>query len=207
MCSFPLPPITLVSHYASSYRNMDYICWSVLSSVAVFCVWMSYDIACQWALNFFTRLRTTCPQELSVPGNIVINFLVPKFHLPAHVPACYGPYSFNFARGVGRTDGEGVERLWSWLNGVAKSVSVMSPASRWDTLDDFCNFANWRKTLGLGMLHILTYSLWLTAWLHSRFPPEEAQESPSSGYNTPSCVCGLHQWPTGTSRGRCKAMG
>ncbi|KDQ23967.1 hypothetical protein PLEOSDRAFT_1048198, partial [Pleurotus ostreatus PC15] len=55
----------------------------------------------------------------------------------------------NYTKWVGRTDGEGVERMWSWLNKVAHSASMMGPGGRQDTLDDFCNFWNWRKTVNL----------------------------------------------------------
>ncbi|KAJ7846077.1 hypothetical protein B0H14DRAFT_2584366 [Mycena olivaceomarginata] len=60
------------------------------------------------------------------------------------------PYSFNYTKGVGRTDGEGVKRNWSWLNLAARSVSVMGPGTREDTIDDLCGFSNWKKTVGLG---------------------------------------------------------
>ena len=90
------------------------------------------------------------PTWLQLPESLRLQFRVPKFHLPAHVPRCWAPYSFNFAKGVGRTDGEGVERNWSWLNGIARSLSMMGPGGRSDTLDDFCNYHNWRKTTALG---------------------------------------------------------
>ncbi|KAJ7241189.1 hypothetical protein B0H12DRAFT_963226, partial [Mycena haematopus] len=79
-----------------------------------------------------------------------IQFKVPKFHLPPHIKKCHAPFSFNFSKWVGRTDGEGVERNWSWLNMIARSVSVMGPGSREDTIDNFCGYGNWRKTVALG---------------------------------------------------------
>ncbi|KAJ7486373.1 hypothetical protein B0H11DRAFT_1721594, partial [Mycena galericulata] len=63
---------------------------------------------------------------------------------------CHGPYSFNYTKGVGRTDGEGVERNWSWLNWAARSISVMGPGAREDTIDDLCGFSNWKKTVDFG---------------------------------------------------------
>lgn len=111
---------------------------------------ISYDIACQWSVNFLKRMSApTMPLALRIPAQTVIKYFVPKFHLPAHEPKCHAPFSFNFARGVGRTDGEGIERNWSVLNGIAPSVSMMGPGGRWDTLDDFCNYSNWRKTVNL----------------------------------------------------------
>lgn len=47
------------------------------------------------------------------------------------------------------TDGEGIERLWSWLNKVAASAKEMTPAARQELLDDFCAFINWRKVISL----------------------------------------------------------
>jgi hypothetical protein len=90
------------------------------------------------------------PEAMRLPSSLKILFKVPKFHLPPHVKVCHGPYSFNYMKGVGRTDGEGVERNWSWLNSAARSISVMGPGSREDTIDDLCDFSNWRKTVDLG---------------------------------------------------------
>lgn len=129
---------------------MDYIFMSSLVGTVLHLLTISYDIACQWAINFFHRM-SAMPEHLRLsPTYQHIQFLVPKFHLPAHTEKCHGRYSFNFAKHVGRTDGEGVERNWAWMNGIARCVSMMGPGGRWDTLDDFCNFFNWRKTLDFG---------------------------------------------------------
>ncbi|KAF7965306.1 hypothetical protein HWV62_44514 [Athelia sp. TMB] len=48
--------------------------------------------------------------------------------------------------------GEGVERNWDELNGQAPSTAEMLPGHRWETLDDCCSWANWRKSMGLGKL-------------------------------------------------------
>jgi Kyakuja-Dileera-Zisupton transposase len=111
---------------------------------------VSYDIACQWGIHFHHRVKEgPMPGHLHPPPSLQMTTLVPKFHLEAHTTKCHARYSFNYAIGVGRTDGEGVERNWSLLNGIASSVSMMGPGACWDTLDDFCNFANWCKTVDL----------------------------------------------------------
>lgn len=133
----------------SSYVNMDYALLSVLKNTKLCMVWISYDIACQWALNLHDRLNLM-PADMKLPGELVTNFLVPKFHLPAHTPDCHGPYSFNWALGVGRTDGEGIERNWAWLNGLARSAVMMGAGGRWDTIDDFTAFFNFQKMVNLG---------------------------------------------------------
>ncbi|KAJ7809581.1 hypothetical protein B0H14DRAFT_2286011, partial [Mycena olivaceomarginata] len=131
------------------YANMDYLFFSGIMGIILLTIVASYDIACQWSRKFKARAKTM-PDELQLPSWINVLFKVPKFHLPLHVKACHGPYSFNYTKGVGRTDGEGVERNWSWLNSAARSISVMGPGSREDTVDDLCGFSNWRKTVDLG---------------------------------------------------------
>lgn len=80
----------------------------------------------------------------------VINFFVPKFHLPAHIEKCQTTFSFNFKRGIGRMDGEAPERGWANINPVASSTKEMGPGARRDTLDDFFGDWNWKKVVGLG---------------------------------------------------------
>ena len=129
---------------------MDYIFLASMMGIMFQLIFALYDIACQWGTRLFSRMNSpTMPEWLHLAPSTSVKFFVPKFHLPGHVVKCQAPFSFNFALGVGRTDGEGVERNWSVLNGIARSVSMMGPGGRWDTLDDFCNYANWRKTVSL----------------------------------------------------------
>ncbi|KAJ7917979.1 hypothetical protein B0H13DRAFT_2231340 [Mycena leptocephala] len=150
------------------YSNMDYLWVSSLLGLTLLSIIASYDIACQWCRNFPARMKAF-PRWMRLPESMKIQFKVPKFHLPPHVKACHGPFSFNYTKWTGRTDGEGVERNWSWLNMIARSVSVMGPGSREDTIDDFCGYANWRKTVGFGnsLLRKLALSI-PKAMLHNR---------------------------------------
>ncbi|KAJ7731090.1 hypothetical protein B0H14DRAFT_3097890 [Mycena olivaceomarginata] len=135
--------------HGEKYSNMDYLWFSSVIGIILLTIIASYDIACQWGRNFWKRARLM-PDNLQLPHWVDVIFKVPKFHLPPHVKKCHSPYSFNYTKGVGRTDGEGVERNWSWLNSAARSVSVMGPGAREDTIDDLCGFSNWKKTVGLG---------------------------------------------------------
>jgi hypothetical protein len=130
---------------------MDYL--FLRSLRLVFLVWLvvSYDIACQWAKNLRDRMGLY-PHELqtALEGFLSLVFLVPKFHLPAHIASCQIEYSFNLTRWVGRTDGEAPERGWSRFNNVATQTKEMGPGSRRDTLDDHFGDWNWKKTVGLG---------------------------------------------------------
>ena len=125
--------------------------WSSIAGDHCRRVCCSYDISCQWCIYWFSQLnQSTTPEYLrDAASGKDITFLIPKFHLQAHTTKCHTPFLFNFAKGVGRTDGEGVERNWSTLNGLASSLSQMTPGGRWDTMDDHCFFTNWRKTVEL----------------------------------------------------------
>jgi hypothetical protein len=114
-------------------------------------LYVTYDIACQWSINFFERMQDR-PSEWHLPKTIKIVFKVPKFHLPAHTEKCHAPYALDYTEGVGDTDGESPERNWSGLNESASSLSMMTEGARFDTTDDVCNDWNHEKTLDLGML-------------------------------------------------------
>jgi hypothetical protein len=111
---------------------------------------VSYDIVCQWHKNLWHRMKVL-PHSWHVDqGTTKVTFLVPKFHLPAHVEFCNNTFSFNLTKGVGRTDGEGPERGWDHINPMAASTKEMGPGSRRDTLDDHFGDWNWKKIVGLG---------------------------------------------------------
>lgn len=115
---------------------------------------ISYDIVCQWAVYLKDRVKD---MDFDVEIDLTefpFVFLVPKFHLPAHVRKCQLRYSFNLQRGVGRTDGEGIERDWSGLNPLATSIREMGPGSRHDTMDDHFGDWNFRRTVALRMFHL-----------------------------------------------------
>ena len=129
---------------------MDYFFLSSLAGADIVHLVVSYDIACQWSIHLWDRMKTYDHRlQLDNTGwNIV--FAVPKFHLPAHIKRCQTAFSFNFLPQVGRTDGEAPERGWADINPVAASTREMGPGSRHDTLDDHFGYANWRIFVNLG---------------------------------------------------------
>ena len=117
-----------------------------LTYLTVLCV-----IACQWSRNLRRRVSVFPPDMLSAfLVAIIWGFFVPKFHLSAHGEKCQGPFSLNSQPGVGRTDGEGIERRWSLVNQLATTLREMGPGFRHDTFDDHWSVVNWRKLTGLG---------------------------------------------------------
>jgi hypothetical protein len=134
------------------FAYMDYLILSVIVLTSLLSFFISYDIACVWSKNFLSRVAAYATDHpyLHLPSSLSLVFLVPKFHLPVHTKNCWSLFSHNYRQHVGRTDGEGIECIWSWLNRIAYSVSMMTAGARWDTLDNFCCFNNWRKTKSLG---------------------------------------------------------
>lgn len=125
------------------YVNMDYLFFSSLKDANFIRLISSYDIVCQWHVHLWERM-------MAFPEYLHVTFLVPKFHLPAHVALCQTAFSFNLTRGVGRTDGEAPERGWSDINPLSSQTKMMGPASRRETIDDHFNDWNHKKVIGFG---------------------------------------------------------
>ncbi|KAJ7280892.1 hypothetical protein C8J57DRAFT_1057508 [Mycena rebaudengoi] len=132
------------------YINMDYIFLRSVKGTELVRLYVSYDIACQWHINIWIRMaRYKSDIHFSADGKF-ITFLVPKFHLPAHIEACNLLFSFNLTRDVGMTDGEAPERGWANANPLATSTKEMGPGSRRDHLDDHFNDWNYKKIVAFG---------------------------------------------------------
>jgi hypothetical protein len=129
---------------------MDYLFFSSLSFTDFVRLVMSYDIACQWHIKLWERMFNF-PHYFHFDCDIkMVTFLVPKFHLPAHVEKCQTAFSFNLTRGVGRTDGEAPERGWSDINPLSSQTKQMGPASWRETIDDHFGDWNYKKVVGMG---------------------------------------------------------
>ncbi|KAJ7088346.1 hypothetical protein C8R44DRAFT_649600, partial [Mycena epipterygia] len=133
------------------YLNMDYMFFRSIAGSDLVRFFVSYDIACQWHTNIWIRMEGYKNEEITIRGGErFMTFLVPKFHLPAHIEACNLRFSFNLTRDVGMTDGEAPERRWSDANPLARSTKEMGPGSSRDTLDDHFNDWNHKKIVVLG---------------------------------------------------------
>ncbi|KAF9553123.1 hypothetical protein CPC08DRAFT_646024 [Agrocybe pediades] len=167
------------------YVNMDYLFFSSLKDTDLIETVVSYDIACQWSINLWDRMKIY-PRWMHVDhqNRTTYRFLIPKFHLPAHIKPCHTAYSFDFNDDVGRTDGEGVERGWSFINPVATSTREMGPGSRRDTMDDHFGDWNWKKTIFLALLILRRFEHAVpTAFEHSLH-----HESFTTGLGMPEVV-------------------
>ncbi|KAJ7281287.1 hypothetical protein C8J57DRAFT_1057258 [Mycena rebaudengoi] len=132
------------------YINMDYIFLRSVKDTELVRFYVSYDIACQWHINIWMRMAKYKSDIHFRPKGKFITFLVPKFHLPAHIEACNLLFSFNLTRDVGMTDGEAPERGWANANPLAGSTKEMGPGSRRDHLNDHFNDWNYKKIIAFG---------------------------------------------------------
>ncbi|KAJ6479819.1 hypothetical protein C8R45DRAFT_1054444 [Mycena sanguinolenta] len=127
------------------YCNMDFILFSALIHIIIFYLILSYDIACQYGINFWSRMEKL-PEEMKLQIEATrVWFKVPNFHLPPHRPACHSAYSFHYMWGAGRTHAETIEQNWEFSNGAAASTKMMGMGTRASTLEDLFGFHNWRR--------------------------------------------------------------
>jgi hypothetical protein len=128
---------------------MDFLLLGALMGFQVLYLILSYDIACQYAINFWQHVaqmpRSMQPQL--APENVW--WKVPNFHLPPHKGPCHSPYSFHWMWGAGMSHREGVEQNWSSSNGAAGSTRLMGPGSRHATLEDIFSFHNYDRMLAM----------------------------------------------------------
>ncbi|KAG2349429.1 hypothetical protein BDR05DRAFT_972471 [Suillus weaverae] len=113
----------------SRYVNMDYLFFSTLCHTTVDILNISYDIACQWNKHLWHHMASFPPLNATHTAKKV-TFFMPKFYLPAHIESCQTSFSFNFACGIGRMDGDAPERGWVNINPMALSTKEMGPGTR-----------------------------------------------------------------------------
>jgi hypothetical protein len=112
---------------------------------------ISYDIVCQWWKLLMERLRELPPLVRYFLILPMVVFVIPKLHIHAHTLTCNVLYSLNLVPGSGQTDGEGIERPWANIGGIASSTRIMGPGARHDTVDDHWGHWNWQKLISLGV--------------------------------------------------------
>ncbi|KAJ7431644.1 hypothetical protein B0H11DRAFT_2261644 [Mycena galericulata] len=132
------------------YANMDFIAVCALAGFALLWLTISYDIACQWRRTLPQRMEKM-PQELQLRlDEIKWQCALPVWHAASHEEECQNANSLSFKPGVGKSDGEGVERTWSILNPAANHTKDMNIGNREDTLNDKIDNHNFLKNIGQG---------------------------------------------------------
>ncbi|KAF7299425.1 hypothetical protein MIND_00892300 [Mycena indigotica] len=132
------------------YANMDYIFMHALNDARVKRLVVSYDIVCQWKLYLRQRVVNILAQS-NIPPNLDsfnIDFALPVWHAAAHEESCQNSNSLSYTVGVGRTDGESIERTWSILNPASFATKEMGQGNRHDTIEDRVDHINFEKNVG-----------------------------------------------------------
>ncbi|KAK7019612.1 CxC2 domain-containing protein, partial [Favolaschia claudopus] len=132
------------------YANMDFIVLAALAGFSLLWLTISYDIGCQWKLSFKERVKAFSSDMCLPLDDVNIQFGLPVWHAASHVEDCQLQNSLSFRPGVGRSDGEGVERTWSGLNPAAFSTKDAGVGVRADTIEAKIDNNNFLKNLGQG---------------------------------------------------------
>ncbi|KAJ7049774.1 hypothetical protein C8F01DRAFT_1264802 [Mycena amicta] len=134
------------------YANMDWIFMAAVGGSDVKRLVVSYDIACQWKQKLRAR-AVNLSENPAIPtdlANYIMQYGLPVWHAIAHEASCQAANSLSHAVGVGRTDGEGIERTWAILNPISFSTKEMGEGNRHDTIDDKVDHINWEKNVRQG---------------------------------------------------------
>ncbi|KAL0568249.1 hypothetical protein V5O48_013745 [Marasmius crinis-equi] len=134
--------------YSNSDFMVSYAIKAYLPYIAVLVI--AYDIACQWMANIHRRMTDDWNPELRIPRCVTMVPVIPKFHHPAHRDEDHDQFNCNLVKGLGMSDCECCERLWSVTNGAGPSTKPMGPGSRVVVLNDHFGHYNWGKYIGMG---------------------------------------------------------
>ncbi|KAJ7817577.1 hypothetical protein B0H13DRAFT_1662585 [Mycena leptocephala] len=129
------------------YANMDFIVMASLVGVMLMMLTISYDIACQWKKNLPSR-NAKLPERIRLDlSSVEVQCGLPVWHASSHEVECSNENSLSFLVGVGKSDGEGVERTWADLNPASFHTKEMGVGNRADTLEDKVDSHNFLKNL------------------------------------------------------------
>ncbi|KAJ7436806.1 hypothetical protein B0H11DRAFT_1754347 [Mycena galericulata] len=130
------------------YANMDFIVMAAVAGLALMMLTISYDIACQWRKNLPQRMEKLPPAIRLDLTKTELQTGLPVWHASSHELDCSNKNSLSFLPGVGKSDGEGVERTWAVLNPAAFHTKEMGYGNRADALEDKIDAHNFQKNLG-----------------------------------------------------------
>ncbi|TFK59884.1 hypothetical protein BDN72DRAFT_780127, partial [Pluteus cervinus] len=131
--------------------NIDYAlaqAFTFAFIVGILRLLLIYDIACQYYPNLSARWSTK--RDLYWPEGLTVEPAIGLLHVHGHLDKCMAKYSASYVQGMGRTDGEIVESLWSTLNDTSRSTQTASLPHRAEVLGDHIWDSNWKKHLTIG---------------------------------------------------------
>ena len=87
---------------------------------------------------------------MRLPEELKVQCALPVWHAGSHNESCQNENSLSFKSGVGKTDGEGVERMWGRMNQAAYHTKDAGMGQRADTLEGVIDNHNFLKNIGQG---------------------------------------------------------
>jgi hypothetical protein len=111
---------------------------------------LTYDIWCKWSIHAEKRAREHFPADMTNGFlRLARRGFIPKLHIYGHGLECRTQYSLNYHPGLGRTDGESIERDWAAIVQAALQTGEMNAGARHENLDDHWADKNFCRTVGL----------------------------------------------------------
>ncbi|KAJ6454065.1 hypothetical protein C8R47DRAFT_1083232 [Mycena vitilis] len=132
---------------------MDWIFLAAIAGIALLSIAISYDITCQWQIHLLERAKKIAqnnPTILTDLEDFEIQYALPVWHAVAHETSIQSQNSLSYAVGVGRTDGEGIERTWSILNPLGFATKEMGDGARHDAIENKIDHISHEKNVRQG---------------------------------------------------------
>jgi len=171
------------SHRSCRYYRLDH-CWVKAqgpSPSPLIRRILSCDRACSLSVNFVKRVKTEFADNSGL-HDIAANleWAIPKMHIHGHTENCQYKFHLAFTDGVGRTDGESVERGWVEMKLVGVISKDASPATRGDIINCEHNWSNWVRSIHLREhLHSALNRIFI--WKAASILSRQAQEARREG--------------------------
>jgi hypothetical protein len=132
-----------------SYANMDFVVMASLAGLTLLLLTISYNITCQWKIHLKERLEKL-PKDMQLPPDIKLQCALLVWHAGSHNNDCQNENSLSFKPGVGKSNGEGIERTWFRLNSAAAFTKDTGNGQPADTLEGMVDDHNFLKNVGQG---------------------------------------------------------
>ncbi|KAJ7080875.1 hypothetical protein C8R43DRAFT_965666 [Mycena crocata] len=105
-----------------------------------------------------TRHKVVCPEGMGdlqkgerwILEKTKMLYGLPVWHVAAHVTKCQVQNLLSYQVGVGRTDGEGIERTWLTLNLLSWATKEMGAGARHEAIKDKLNHMNFQRNITQG---------------------------------------------------------
>ncbi|KAF7288213.1 CxC2 domain-containing protein [Mycena chlorophos] len=150
------PPQATQYSFLPRFANVDWILLCTLWAERLREYGFAYDIICQWMIHFFERLKKIRESDVDTStlatdiDEADLYFGLPVWHAGAHQAECRAHLALAYMLGMGKTDGEAMERIWATLNPASWATKEMGEGARHDVLEDKIDRMNFAKNLSLG---------------------------------------------------------